>query len=512
MQAGINAAATLFERGAAQHIAIVCGERQISYGELAGRVARAAHAWQKAGLAPDDRVLVLAPDGIEWVEAYLGAIWAGGVPIGANPRAPLPELAPVLAESGARYAWVAPQLAPSVQAIAGAMPHGPTVVTAAAVPGTVDWYGLLAAARRIAPVPRRARDAALWISTSGTTGRPKAVIHMQTVTAPCDAFARELLGASADDRFYATSKLTFAYALANSFFAGLRLGATVILDEEWPNAERVAAMAERHRPTLLFSVPTLYRGMLQAGVAERLARCGVRHYVSAGEALPPVLCDGWRERTGKVPWSGYGTSETLCLMLYSEDGGRLRPTPLTRMRFPEGSTGLPQRILVEHPAIAAGYWERPDDQRDAFVDEAFRPGDLFLRHDDGLEFVGRNDDLLKIAGQWVSTQWVEQHLQAACGDALQTLAAVGVTTSEGLGGIAVFAIAVPELEEQARGRLQAAIAGLPGHKRPRWVHWVESLPQTATGKLQRSRLAELHRRAVEAAGSTQRRAHADSVG
>lgn len=511
MQSGMNAAAALLERGDAQRIAIVCGERQVTYGELADRVARAAQAWQAAGLAPDDRAMVLAPDGIEWAEAYLGAIWAGGVPIGANPRVPLTELAPVLAESQARYAWVAPALAPGVQAMAGAMQGGPAVVTPASVPGTVDWNALLAAARPIAPVPRQPHDAALWISTSGTTGRPKAVIHMQTVTAPCDAFARELLGASADDRLYATSKLTFAYALANSFFAGLRLGATVILDEEWPNAERVAAMAERHRPTLLFSVPTLYRGMLQAGVAERLARCGVRHYVSAGEALPPVLCDGWRERTGRAPWSGYGTSETLCLMLYSEDGRRLRPTPLTQVRFPEASTGLPQRILVEHPAIAAGYWQRPDDQRDAFRDGAFRPGDLFLRHDDGLEFVGRNDDLLKVAGQWVSTQWVEQHLQGACGDALQTLAAVGVTTAEGLGGIAAFVIAVPGLETQAHQRLQAAIADLPGHKRPRWVHWVESLPQTATGKLQRSRLVELHQRAVEG-GSSPRRAHAGAPG
>jgi len=436
--------------------------------------------------------VISPPDGIDYGEAYLGVIWAGGAAIGVNPRLSMPELAPILSESGVRFIWTTAELAPQLVALAQTLPQ-PLVVIANGGAGALDWRAVCAAAAPIAPLLRAADDVALWIGTSGTTGTPKGVVHTHSVTAPCAAFARELLGAGPTDRLYATSKLFFAYAIANSLFAGLRLGATVILDSEWPTAERVAKMVKQHRPTIVFCVPTLYHKMLQAGIAKTLADSGIRHFVSAGETLPPAVSDSWQKATGHTPLSCYGTSETLCLMLYCDNAsGRLKPTPLTQFRYDDLPPDLPQRVWIRHPAVARGYWQRPKEQVDSFQNGWFSPGDMFLRHDNWLEFTGRKDDMLKIAGQWVSTQWVEQALRAACGNTVQELAAVGVKTVDGLTAIAAFLVATPTQEEAARSSVAAGIAALPGHKRPRWLHWVQTLPQTATGKLQRARLGELH--------------------
>ncbi|NMG46273.1 AMP-binding protein [Aromatoleum toluvorans] len=493
----MNAAEILLSVGVDTAIAIECEDRRVTYADLRDRVRRSAQAWQAVGLGTGDRVIVFAPDSDDWAVAYLGAIWAGGVAIGVNPRLSMPELAPLLKECEARFVWCEPNLAQDLRGLVATVPGGPAVVSG----GESDWTRALADAEGIDAVQLDAEDPALWIGTSGTTGTPKGVIHVQRVVVNAHSFACNLAGLTAADRLYATSKLFFAYALGNSLFAGLRAGATVILDREWPTAERVEEMVEKHRPTLLFSVPTLYNKMLQTGVAARLADRGIRHFVSAGEALPLAIRQGWREQTGCTLISGYGTSETLCLMLYSDDdSGLMRPTPLTEVRFnPDIGADLPQRIWVRHTTVATGYWKRPDAQVD-FDNGWFSPGDMFLRHPDGrLEYAGRNDDMLKIAGQWVSTLWVEQALSAHCGDALHQLAAVGVESADGLTALAVLAVAAPGRWAEARQRVEEGVASLPGHRRPRWVHWLDALPLTPTGKLQRGRLRSLHERHAAAA-------------
>lgn len=494
----INAAECLLSTGEAGAIALECGTDRISYADLRCAVQRAASAWHGLGLRPGERVMVFAPDSIDWVIAYLGVLWAGGVAIGVNPRLTMKELAPILNESRVRFVWCEAPAVPELSAAANILPEPPLVVASGGGGTCVNWTRRIASASELMPVRLEPDSPALWIGTSGTTGIPKGVVHAQRVVIEAHAFACEVLGVTAADRLYATSKLFFAYALANSLFAGLRAGATVILDHEWPTADRVAELVEAHQPTVLFSVPTLYNKMLQGGVAQRIAKCGIRHFVSAGEALPNPLREGWQHTTDAWILSGYGTSETLSLMLYSDDAsGALRATPRTELRFDDGvDTALPQRIWVRHPAVALGYWERPDAQAECFCNGWFSPGDIFLRRrDGGLEFAGRNDDMLKIAGQWVSTLWVEQSLAVACGESVQQIAAVGVTTAEGLSALAVLAVAAPGEAFPAQQRLAAGIEALPGHRRPRWVHWVDALPLTATGKLQRGKLRELHERA-----------------
>jgi len=483
----MNAAEYLLATGHSGAIALECGAQRLSYGELRDAVARAGGAWRARGLENGERVLVFAPDGIAWVIAYLGVIWAGGIAVGLNSRLFERELSVVLSESGARFIWCNESSRALLDRLLANITDPPQLVIDA------QWSaGLMATG--VVPAAELPEDAAaLWVYTSGTTGLPKAVMHAQRSVIASADFGRGILGLGAQDRIYASSKLFFAYSLGNSLCAGLRLGATVILDSEWPTAEGVAQVVERHRPTVLFSVPTLYLKMLQAGVAERFAAAGVRRYVSAGEALPAAVRREWREASGVAPVSGYGASETVVLVFYcDDDSALLKPSPRLEYRMREtGDAAAPQRVWLRHPSIALGYWQRPEAERDSFDDAWFSPGDLFRRRDGGtLELCGRDDDMLKISGQWVSILDVEQALLGASAGCVEGLAAVGFDNAEGLVSIALFAVAAAGKEAQARERLAAGIAALPKLKRPRMVKWVGELPLTATGKLQRRKLKD----------------------
>jgi acyl-coenzyme A synthetase/AMP-(fatty) acid ligase len=485
----MNAAAYLLATGQASAIALECGAERLSYGELRSAVGRAAAAWRALGLRPGERVLVFAPDSIDWIIAYLGTIWAGGVAVGLNSRLFERELTIVLAESGARFIWCNESSRTLLERLLANIADPPQLVIDA------KWSADLTGATAIPAVELPEDAPALWVYTSGTTGVPKAVMHAQRTVIGGADFARDILGLDARDRIYSSSKLFFAYALGNSLCAGLRLGATVIIDTEWPTAERVAEVAERHRPTALFSVPTLYLKMLQAGVAARIAAAGVRRFGSAGEALPAAVRRAWREATGVAPITGYGASETVVLAFYcDDDSGLLKPSPRIEYRMREGAdTTAPRRLWLRHPSVALGYWKRAEAERDSFADGWFSPGDLFRQRDDGsLEFCGRDDDMLKISGQWVSILDVEQALLAASAGCVEGLAAVGVDNAEGLASIALFAVAAHGREAQARERIDAGIAALPKLKRPRLVKWVSELPLSATGKLQRRKLKDLY--------------------
>jgi acyl-coenzyme A synthetase/AMP-(fatty) acid ligase len=485
----MNAAESLLSAGDDGHIALECGDSHTSYSELRDAVGRAAGAWRSLGLQTGDRVLVYASDSIDWVIAYLSAIWAGGVAIGLNSRLFEKELSAVLSDCGARFVFCDSAGAAMLRRQLRGESEALRIVT------HDEAHSLWDSAPAITAEQRPEESPAFWIYTSGTTGVPKGVVHAQRAVIETGSFASSVLGLDARARVYASSKLFFAYALGNALFAGLRLGGTVILDAEWPTAERVADIVERHRPHVMFSVPTLYLKMLQAGITSRLG--GVRHFVSAGEALPANVRRLWKEATGIAPVSGYGASETIALVLYCGDDSKLLSlSPDVELRVAPGGPDIgstPQRVWLRHRCVALGYWQRPQAEADSFDAGWFSPGDLFRRAASGSwEFCGRDDDMLKISGQWVSVLEVEQSLVACAAGSVQQLAAVGDTSRDGLGSIALFAVAVPGKETEARERIEAGIATLPKIKRPRLVQWIAEMPVTATGKLQRRKLKDLY--------------------
>ena len=297
-----------------------------------------------------------------------------------------------------------------------------------------------------------------------------------------------------DDRLYATSKLFFAYPQANSLFSGLKQGATVILESDWPTAAKVTAVVARERPTVFFTVPSMYRTLLKDGQAPRFRDAGIRVCVSAGEALPSKLRAEWRDATGLPIVDGYGASETLCLVLVDADGGGgFVPAPGVDVR-PLGPVqeGVPTRLSIRAPTGSLGYFNRPDAQAEYFRDGAFCPADLFERTASGRwRFGGREDSLVKVRGRWVDLAWLEERLASASPDIVEA-AAVTVPDADGVGAVAFFYVVKPESAAAVASALQASIEPLPPHQHPCCLRAIAALPRTATGKLLRRKLVELH--------------------
>ncbi len=480
----MNAAQVLLASGDARRTALSCGTERITYGTLRDAVPRAACAWKQRGLARGDRVAVRLPDGSAWVQAFLGALWAGGVGVAVNPRIPADEWRFIVGEGGFRFILVESREGDAAPAAARDR-----------VIALDEWLRDAQAAPPVEPEAMDEAAPAFWTHSSGSSGRPKAVVHAHRFALHVERVASELLGVTAEDRLFASSKLFFAYPLGNSLFSGLKLGATVVLDPQWPNAAAVATTIRQQRPTVLFSVPSLYRNLLKEDFARDVAGHGVKVCVSAGEALPASLRDEWRRQTGISIVNGYGASETLSLVLLNlRDGEELSPAPGVAIRAlnPDGG-GTPTRLCIDANPLALGYWKRPDADAENFRDGAFCPADLFLRTDEGRwRFAGREDSLVKIHGRWVNLVELEERLAVACPSIVEA-AAASVPDSDGVDAVAFFYVAKAGALADVDSALRAQLATLPPYRRPRWLHAVASLPRTATGKLLRRKLPDLHR-------------------
>jgi acyl-coenzyme A synthetase/AMP-(fatty) acid ligase/rubrerythrin len=478
----INAAALLLAQHDPDRIALVCGDQILTYGELRDRVARAAGLWHDRGLMPGDRVAIKLPDGIDWVVAFLGTIWAGGVAVAVNPQIPAPEWQYILEEAGFNV-----------------------ILAESAQDTPAPWSGhviLVEEGRRAvgdaAPMQPHLADEnapAFWCHSSGTSGKPKAVVHRHGFAREIERVSRERLGITGEDRLFATSRLFFSYPQTNSLFAGLKLGATVILDPQWPTAESAAATVAKMRPSVFFSVPSLYRNLLHAGLAPSLVASGVRACVSAGETLPASLRDAWQTATGIGMVDGYGASETLVLVLTGKAGDDgLQPSPGVEVHplDPEAAAaGIPTRLRIRVSTLALGYLDRPAAQAETFRDGAFCPADLFLRTEGGgWRFAGREDSLVKIKGRWVNLVELEELLAAGTPGLLEA-GSVCVPDQDGVDSVNLFFVAREGQVAAVERVLRERAAALPPYQRPSALHAIEALPRTPTGKLLRRKLAEL---------------------
>jgi len=477
----INAAELLLADHADDGTAIECGGERFSYGELRDRTARAAAVWRAHGVGPGSRVAVKLPDGIDWVVAWLGAVWAGGVAVGVNPRAPEADWRFML-EQADFGVIVAESPADTPE------PWRRRVITLA------EGRAAVASA---APVPPQRVDGetpAFWVHSSGTSGRPKAVVHAHRCAQEIGRISHQRLGIGAGDRLFASSRLFFAYPLTNLLLAGLRIGATLVLDDQWPSAVSVAATTAQSRVTVLFSVPSLYRDLLHEGLAPVLAAGGVRLCVSAGEALPSPLRDAWHAAGGPPIADGWGASELLVLALTALPGDdALQVSPGIEVQPLDAgavAAGAPTRLLVRSPTLALGYLDRPAATAESFRDGAFCPADLFVRQGAGWRFAGREDSLVKVRGRWLDL--VELAARLGDGNAgLREGAAVCAPDSDGIESVLYFYVAATPGDEALRAALATRAEGLPHYQRPARIVELPALPRTATGKLLRRQLQEL---------------------
>lgn len=482
------------EEGLGDRTALVTPAGAVTYAALQRLTDGAAAALRARGVEREDRVGVFMADGPGWAATFFGALKLGAVAVPLNTRLTGADLRSVVADCR-------PRVLVADRGLLDGAGVDPLVVGARAV---TDFDALMAEAAPsgpIVPEPVGADAMAFWLYTSGTTGRPKAAVHCHRTLPACRHFA-ELLGVSAADRVFATSKLFFAYALGNALLIPLHARARTYLHPGWPDPAEVARVMSDFAPTLFFSVPTIYARLLRSDLPADTFR-SVRLCVSAGERLSADLYEAWRARFGVELLDGIGATETVFMVLSNRPGQSRAgtsglPVPGTEARLldaeghpvPDGAEGV---LWVRTPSQAAQYYQRLDHSRRTFVGEWFRTGDIYRRDADGYHVhCGREDDFFKVAGQWVVPAEVESVLLRHPG--VVDGGVVGAMEAGGLIKPYVFVVprdpaASPEaLQDDVRRYLESALAP---HQRPRAIRVVSELPRTATGKLQRFRLREM---------------------
>ena len=499
-----NAAALFLDRhvadGRAERTAFRFAGRAVTYGHIAERANRLGNALRARGVQIEQRVLLAVPDRPEFAEAFWGAIKIGAVPIPVSDTLPAEELAFLLHDSRARAVIASEAAAAQIARIRKPSPWLESVIALGPAPGALDYESLLAqASPELAAADTSRDDVALWVYTSGSTGAPKAAVHLHhDLVYSAELVGRGVFDIGPGDLVFSVSKLNFSFGLGNSLlFPGLVGGASVLMPER-PEAEHIFELIQAERPTVLFAVATIYRRLLQVeGAERRFDLSSLRLCVSSGETLPVTLFHTWKSRFGHELLDVVGSTEALHDFIANRPGevrpgscGRVIPGYEARLVDDEGrpvAPGLVGHLLIKGDSTAPYYWNRHERTKATMLGEWLRTGDMFYQDTEGyFYFCARGDDMLKVGGMWVSPAEVE----AALGEhpAVVEAAVVGRGDTDGLtkphafcvlrDGVAGSEALAAELREQVRKRLA-------GYKSPRWVDFVAELPRTSTGKIQR---------------------------
>lgn len=486
--------------GGGDRTALRCTGRIWSYGEVAAEAARFAWALTGLGVRREERVLLVLDDGAELVAAIFGVLAIGAVAVPLNPRLELAHLRAVAA--GARPRAVVLGEAEGDAATAFADLGDCATITVGAAGRAGDWSVL----RDAVPATFDCRavhldDPAVWLFSGGTTGVPKAVVQSHGSFAnTTERYAVETLGWRGSDVTLSVPKLSFGYALGSNIFFTFRVGGCAVLFAEHPTAERLFELIERHRATILITVPTMVRHMVADPTAGQRDLSSLRFATSAGEALPPALYQRWRETFGVELLDGLGTAEMWHVFVTNRPG-EVRPGTLGRvvdgfeievrdedgMRLPAGEVG---RMWVRGGSRALGYWQDSVRTAESFRGEWFVGGDLVSLDADGyLTYHGRGDDVLKVGGRWVAPAEVEGCLIEH--PAVRECAVVGVANQDGLVKPVAFVDAEGDPGQLERELKAHVMERLAAYKHPRRVIVIEQFPRTHLGKVDRGALRRL---------------------
>jgi len=496
--------------------ALVTDAGEDSYADVQDLADRYAHVLREEGVRPEERVLLALPDGRDLVGALFGTLKAGGVAALLNP-----DLHPEQIEYFLGYTRASALVthtgcvARFREARRSARVSGDDHLRSVLVAGEAE----LAAALEAAPggfgtFPGHRDDPAIWLFSGGTTGRPKAAVQSHRAYANAsECYGRHVVGYREGDITLSVPKLFFGYAMGANLFFPFAAGATSVLFSERCTAEALFGRIERHRPTVLVNVPTMVNRLVSAPDAAGRDLSSLRVSTSAGEALPVPLHRRWKELFGVELLDGLGTAEMWHIFL-SNRPGDVRPGTLGRAvpgyevrvcdeegrELPDGETGW---LWVRGGSRALGYWQRMEASQRAFRGEWYASSDMVRRDPDGrFVYCGRGDDMLKVSGKWLSPREVEDCLMEH--PSVREVVVIGVTTPAGLTKPRAWVVASAEAADAVAGADGAAEAAaelqafvrerLSPYKYPREVTFVDSLPRTHLGKVDRG---AIRRRAEE---------------
>ncbi len=529
-----NAATTFVDeplaRGWGRRVAFYYEHDRVTYQKLAEATNRTGNALRELGVEMEDRVMLLLYDSPEFAASFFGAIKIGAVAVPVNTLMRAREYVYYLNDSRARVLIVHEPLLAEIEPIHDQLRYlkhivvVPTPSSMGARSGGTTAGGRLpgvssggSAARylrfdeiasraslTLEPAATVADDAAFWLYTSGSTGAPKGAVHLQRdMLYAADTVASSVFGYTPEDIAFSVSKLYFAFGLGNALYFPLRFGASAVHYPDRPTPEAVFEVIHRYRPTLVFTVPTMYVRLLQVeDAARRYDLTSVRLYISSGEPLPVAIFHRWQERFGAAILDVVGSTENLHDFLanrpgYLKPGSSGVPVPGYECRIvddagrdvADGQTG---HLLVTGGSTAPYYWNQREATRRTMLGEWLRTGDMFYRDAEGFYwYCGRDDDMLKVGGMWVSPHEVENALLAH--DAVLETAVVGAPDEHGLLRPKAYIVLKerhapsPNLTLELQAWTKERLAP---YKAPHWIEYVSDLPKTATGKIQRFRLRQ----------------------
>ncbi len=495
--------------GRGNRTAYVDDAGRLTYSELAARIQRFAGALAQLGVRREERVLVLMHDNNDWPVAFLGALYAGVVPVCLNTLLTADDYAYMLAHSRAQAAFVS---APLLQTLQTATQGGASELRAIVVSrgrdlpaGCVDFEAMLARADPLsAPAETGRDDIGFWLYSSGSTGRPKGTVHTQAnLYWTAELYGKPVLGLTESDVCFSAAKLFFAYGLGNALTFPLSVGATVVLMAERPTPDAVFKRWTEHKPTVFFGAPTGYAGMLASPGLPPRSAVALRLCSSAGEALPREIGERFTAQYGCQIIDGIGSTEMLHIFISNRPGdvrygttGKPVPGYEIELRDERGQpiTAADEvgDLYIKGPSSALLYWNNRVKTSETFLGPWTRSGDKYLRDADGYYvYAGRSDDMLKVSGQYVSPFEVEATLVQHA--AVLEAAVIGIPDAAGLTRAKAYVVLKDpgQANEKMADELKHFVKQrLAPYKYPRELEFINELPKTATGKIQRFRLRE----------------------
>jgi benzoate-CoA ligase family protein len=495
--------------GRGKNIAIECSDLSINYQQLFESVNRAGNGFKKLQIQAGDRILLALPDIPEFFISFFGAIKIGAIPVPLSTLFSAVEYEYFLNHSRATIVIVHVGLLEIIKSIPRnkipTLKHILVVGEAEDETCTTLHSFLEEQSSELISHPTNWEDVAFWMYSSGSTGAPKACVHLQhDMIIAAEQYGRKVLGITENDKCFSVSKLFFAYGLGNSLFCPLSVGATSILMAASPKPENIFNIIERHKPTLFFSVPSNYLRLLDhADIAEHnFNLSSIRIFTSAGERLPIKIFNRFKKRFDGELLDSMGATETFIFTanrpganrpgsagqiipgyeakIVDENGEKLQP----------GESG---NLWVKSETVCLEYWGEKDKTEEAIHGDWFRTGDRCSMDQDGyLWYAGRADDMMKCNGAWVSPLEVESILSEH--PSVSEVAVVGREDQNGLIKPSAYIVLRGGYLADAKlfSEINAFVAEkIPHYKRPQEIYFVDNLPRTVTGKIQRFKLQKI---------------------
>ena len=472
----------------------------VTYQMLAEQVNRCGNLLRSLTPEPGSRILMVVKDCPEFFYIFWGAIKAGLIPVPLNTLLRADDYRFMIEDSECAGLVYSPEYQSEVDPALAASGHQPGFILCTEGPNGMT--GLLGDySPHLDPAPTTADTECFWLYSSGSTGRPKGAVHRHLdIVATCVHYAEDALGMIQEDVCFSAAKLFFAYGLGNAMTFPLWVGGTTVLSSQRPSPDMTFQIIEDHKPTFYFGVPTLYAAQLRT--LEEGARdfSSVRCCVSAGEALPADIFRRWQEKTNTLILDGIGSTEALHIFISNtladhRSGTSGKPVPGYRVKIlndegkpvPPGEAG---RLLVQGDSTSSRYWNNPQKTAETMADGWLNTGDTYFEDSDGyFVYCGRSDDMLKVGGIWCSPVEIENRLIEH--PKVLEAAVVGRPDIDELIKPEAFVVlnqAGDASTVLADDLLRHCQERLARYKYPRWVNFVDELPKTATGKIQRFRL------------------------